>query len=59
VIGLGLVLEKGTYFRDAWNIMDFTIVVLGYVSMIGSSDIKVSALRSLRVIRPLRTISNV
>lgn len=31
ILGLGFVFNKGAYLRDAWNIMDFTIVMTGYL----------------------------
>jgi hypothetical protein len=44
------------YFRDGWNIFDFTIVVCGsYIPLITGSG-SVSSLRALRVLRPLRTL---
>ena len=60
VLGMGFVLNEGAYLRDPWNIMDFVIVVFGYLSMFslgGGFDLK--ALRTFRVLRPLRTISSV
>lgn len=33
IIGLGLVAEPTSYFRSAWNILDFVIVVEGILSM--------------------------
>ncbi len=34
IIGLGFVLNKGSYLRDPWNILDFIIVTLAYVQII-------------------------
>lgn len=58
ISALGFVMNKHAYLRDAWNILDFVIVVSGYIPYIvpgGSTNI--SALRSFRVLRPLRSIS--
>ena len=30
MIGMGFVLEKGSYLRDGWNILDFTVVASRY-----------------------------
>lgn len=30
VLGMGLIFEKGSYLRDYWNILDFTIVCSRY-----------------------------
>lgn len=31
ILALGLVLHKGSYLRNVWNLMDFIVVVTGYV----------------------------
>lgn len=60
IMGLGFVLNKGSYLRDLWNVMDFVIVVTAYIPYIFSSGgVNLTAFRSLRVLRPLRTISNI
>jgi hypothetical protein len=51
-------MNKNSYLREAWNIMDFFIVVFGIISTyLNSTNLK--ALRAFRVLRPLRTISKV
>eukprot|EP01022_Parablepharisma_sp_SALTPOND_P009667 TRINITY_DN139_c0_g2_i4.p1 TRINITY_DN139_c0_g2~~TRINITY_DN139_c0_g2_i4.p1 ORF type:complete len:275 (-),score=-15.64 TRINITY_DN139_c0_g2_i4:431-1255(-) len=60
VLGMGFMLGEEAYLKDPWNILDFTIVVFGYLSMFnlgGGVDLK--ALRTFRVLRPLRTVSSV
>ena len=59
ILGLGFVLNRGSYIRDPWNVLDFVIVVSSYLPLfIGSgSSINVSGLRSLRVLRPLKTVT--
>lgn len=60
VVSLGFILNEGSYLRDAWNILDFVIIASGYMGMfLQGSGVNLSALRSFRVIRPLRTISSV
>lgn len=66
IFGLGFIWNKGSYLRDTWNILDFVIVVSGYATFFldsssssGGSSTNISALRSFRVLRPLRTISGV
>ena len=34
IIGMGFVLNKGSYLRDPWNILDFFIVVSAYITML-------------------------
>lgn len=61
IFGLGFILKQGSYLRDYWNILDFTIIVTGYVpyAINNDSSVNLSVLRSLRVLRPLRTISSI
>jgi len=60
IVSMGFILNEGSYIRDAWNILDFTIIASGYIGMFMSgSGANLSVLRSFRVIRPLRTISSV
>ena len=34
ILALGLILHRGSYLRNMWNIMDFVVVVTGYVLFI-------------------------
>ena len=58
IVGMGFILERGTYMRDPWNIMDFLVVVLGLISMDPKAG-NYTAIRAVRVLRPLRTITRV
>jgi hypothetical protein len=59
IAGLGFILNRGSYMRDPWNLLDFIIVVSGYIPIFFSSGggINLSGLRSLRVLRPLKTVT--
>ena len=60
IVSMGFICNHRSYLRDAWNILDFVIITSGYMSMfLEGSGVNLSALRSFRVIRPLRTISSV
>ena len=60
ILGMGFILNKGSFLRDSWNILDFIIVTSGYVSiMMQGGGVDISPLRSFRVLRPLRTISGI
>ncbi|KAJ0171022.1 hypothetical protein K1T71_013221 [Dendrolimus kikuchii] len=63
IIAYGFVMHPGSYLRNGWNLLDFTIVVIGMVSTVLSSIFKdafdVKALRAFRVLRPLRLVSGV
>lgn len=34
ILGLGLILAEKAYLRDPWNILDFIIVISGYLTLI-------------------------
>lgn len=59
-VSLGLVLDKGSYFRDSWNRLDFIIVVVSIldfsVTSINLPIVKI--FRLLRTLRPLKLISH-
>ncbi|XP_026318238.1 muscle calcium channel subunit alpha-1-like [Hyposmocoma kahamanoa] len=63
IIAYGFAMHAGSYLRNGWNLLDFTIVVIGMVSTVLSSIFKdafdVKALRAFRVLRPLRLVSGV
>lgn len=61
IVGLGFVLNKGSYLRDGWNMLDFVIVVSSLLPLIlgGNKSVNLTSLRSLRILRPLRTISSI
>ena len=53
--------RKGTYLRDSWNVLDGSIVAVSILGKaLSGSDIGwVRALRTMRVLRPLRVISRI
>ena len=55
---LGLALHEGAYLRDAWNWIDFVVVLVGWLAYFPAIE-NVSAIRSFRLLRPLRTITQV
>lgn len=60
IIAMGFAFNNGAYLRDIWNILDFTVIVTAFIPyFVDNSGLQLSALRSLRVLRPLRTISSV
>jgi voltage-dependent calcium channel L type alpha-1D len=57
ILGLGLFKDKKSYFRSAWNWLDFVIVVTSILSIyITASGVKV--LRTFRILRPLKSIKS-
>jgi hypothetical protein len=60
IIAMGFVMKPHSYLRDPWNILDFTVVVLGLLTLFdlgGGSN--VNSIRVVRILRPLRTINSV
>jgi len=58
IIAMGFFMRAHSYLRDSWNIMDFTVVVLGWAGkfMTGGG---VEAIKVIRILRPLRTINQI
>ena len=60
ILALGFILHKGSYLRNSWNIMDFIVVVTGLIPYTGLNiTLNLRLLRSFRVLRPLKLITNV
>lgn len=59
ILALGFLFNKGSYLRDPWNILDFFIVVTSLLPYVMTMSFNVSALRAIRVLRPLKTITKV
>jgi hypothetical protein len=58
IIAMGFFMRAHSYLRDSWNILDFMVVMLGWLSsIIKSGDI--SAIKVIRILRPLRTINQI
>ncbi|KAK9890112.1 hypothetical protein WA026_008922 [Henosepilachna vigintioctopunctata] len=63
IIANGFLMHQGAYLRNGWNLLDFTIVVIGIASpvitLFTKDNFDVKALRAFRVLRPLRLVSGV
>jgi hypothetical protein len=60
ILGMGFVLNENSYLRDGWNIIDFVVVIVGYLQLfIQGADINLGGLRTFRVLRPLRSIQRI
>ena len=59
VIAEGLLGHRNAYLWSTWNWLDFLVVVVGWLTLTGATTGGMSALRSVRVLRPLRTITRV
>ncbi|KAF7492427.1 Sodium channel protein para [Sarcoptes scabiei] len=57
VAARGFILSPFTYLRDPWNWLDFAVITLAYLTM-GATDLgNLSALRTFRVLRALKTMA--
>ena len=59
MIAEGLIGHRNAYLWSTWNWLDFVVVVVGWLTLTGATTGGMSALRSVRVLRPLRTITRV
>lgn len=57
ILAMGFIVHKNSYLRDAWNVLDFIVVVIGIVEYLPVPSANLKALRTLRVLRPLRSIN--
>uniref|UniRef100_A0A8C3EQK3 Sodium channel protein n=1 Tax=Corvus moneduloides TaxID=1196302 RepID=A0A8C3EQK3_CORMO len=56
ILARGFCLEGFTFLRDPWNWLDFSVILMAYVTEFVDLG-NVSALRTFRVLRALKTIS--
>jgi hypothetical protein len=54
IIAMGFFVHRESYLRDSWNRLDFTVVILGIIAAMNLGNF--SAIRTVRVLRPLRTL---
>jgi len=59
VVAWGFFLDKDTYLRDAWNWMDFIVVVTALIESLGLVENGLGFLRLFRILRPLRSLNAV
>ena len=55
-------MHKNSYLRSIWNLMDFTVVVTGFITIFVSSEganFDLRTLRAVRVLRPLKLVSGI
>ena len=57
LIAYGFWQHKNSYLRSGWNVLDFIIVNISIVGFIFDGGSELKAIRTMRVLRPLRTIS--
>ncbi|KAG1669531.1 Sodium channel protein para [Nymphon striatum] len=57
ILARGFILNPFTYLRDIWNWLDFLVILLAYVTMVAEGLGNLSALRTFRVLRALKTVA--
>lgn len=55
IVAYGFIMSPGCYLRDAWNWIDFIVVLTSLVGILGNSNI--SGVRTFRIFRPLKSLS--
>ncbi|NWV01024.1 SCN8A protein, partial [Upupa epops] len=56
IIARGFCIDGFTFLRDPWNWLDFSVIMMAYITEFVNLG-NVSALRTFRVLRALKTIS--
>jgi hypothetical protein len=56
ILGMGFILGNKCYLNDAWNWLDFTVVVTSLLEFLPSMS-NMSGLRTFRLFRPLRSLT--
>ncbi|XP_038645635.1 sodium channel, voltage-gated, type I-like, alpha isoform X3 [Scyliorhinus canicula] len=56
ILARGFCIDRFTFLRDPWNWLDFSVILMAYVTEFVNLG-NVSALRTFRVLRALKTIS--
>jgi hypothetical protein len=72
ILGMGFIMGEDAYIKDAWNILDFSIVLISYSTKVLAAGAPAAGagkeedtafspagLRVFRVLRPLKAISSI
>ncbi|MCQ2815701.1 MAG: ion transporter [archaeon] len=65
IISFGFIIGEQAYIKDYWNILDFFVIIMGWVSFIlervmeGKKIAGISGLRAFRILRPLKTVKSI
>lgn len=57
ILARGFLLEKFTYLRDAWNWLDFAVIIMAYMTIVIEDLGNLSVIRTFRVLRALKTVA--
>ena len=65
ILGFGFIVTEKAYLKDYWNILDFFVIIMGWVSFIleramnGKKISGLAGLRAFRILRPLKTVKSI
>ena len=57
IFGNGFYKNKNAYIRNRWNVLDFVVVNFAWIKKLKLSPFDLTAMRSLRIMKPLKMIS--
>jgi hypothetical protein len=57
IISFGFIFGKGAYLKDAWNWLDFIVVITSLLSILPNMN-NMSGIRTFRLFRPLRSFTS-
>ena len=55
----GFIFSRTAYMKDIWNYIDLVIVITGWIDKYEQSSLNLTAIRTLRILRPLRGITSI
>lgn len=55
IVAMGFCLREHSYLRNGWNVLDFSVVFLGWLSL-GINSGAMSGIKVVRTLRPLKAI---
>mmetsp|Transcript_36766 Transcript_36766/g.72162 ORF Transcript_36766/g.72162 Transcript_36766/m.72162 type:complete len:1575 (+) Transcript_36766:44-4768(+) len=56
IFAVGLILKKGAYLRDIWDILDFILVAFSVIGLVSQGVGVLKVFRSFRCLRPIRAL---
>lgn len=56
IVAMGFFMREHSYLRDSWNMLDFTVVLLGWVSLVVNNS-SMSGIKVVRTLRPLKAVN--
>lgn len=57
VLARGFILDEFTYMRDPWNWLDFSVIIMAYLTIVIKDLGNLSVMRTFRVLRALKTVA--